>query len=128
MKAKLSITTLVFGFISAGACAPDSIAPRGNDTLAPPSDALAAKTSATSGAAVAIDDALSRLLPSLDPEVSESLQGPLIAVQATLKSRDLAALAGAISVARQALGQNPTFADDPDLVAISLALDAASGQ
>lgn len=113
-----------------GACGPDSTAPTVPRSAAKPPAAVAAKVNAT-GATVAIDDALTRLLGSLDAATSTSLKGPLIAVNAALKSRDAAALAGAIAIARQALVGPIALNDDraPDLAAIGLALDAAaSGQ
>lgn len=114
-----------------GACGSDLTAPREPYRVAPPPAVVAAKVDATTGATVAIEDVLTRLVGSFDAATSASLQGPLIAVSAALKSRDAAALTGAIAVARQALAGPAALNDDraPDLAAISLALDAAaSGQ
>jgi hypothetical protein len=111
-----------------GACGPDSTAPGEPRSAASPPTAVAAKVTVTGGATVAIDDALTRLLGSLDASTSTALKAPLIAVNAALKSRDAAALAGAIAVARQALAGPAALNDDraPDLAAIALALDAAA--
>jgi len=125
------VAGVVAGPLLAGACGPDSTAPGAPRSAAERPAAVAAKVSTTDGAAVAIDDALTRLLGSLDASTSASLKAPLIAVNAALKSRDAVALVGAIAVARQALARPAALNDDraPDLAAIALALDAAaSGQ
>lgn len=109
-----------------GACGPDPTAPRGSHDQASPLARLGTKTSVATSATLAIDDALTRLLGSLDEGTAAALKGPLTAVRATLGSGDRAALTGAIAVARQALGGCMPLADDPDLAAVSLALDAAA--
>ena len=74
------VAGVVAGPLLAGACGPDSTAPRAPRSAAEQPAAVAAKVSTTNGAAVAIDDALTRLLGSLDAATSASLKGPLIAV------------------------------------------------
>jgi hypothetical protein len=85
---------------------------------------------ASTDAVIAIDDALTRLLGSLDEETAGALKGPLTAIRAALISRDRGTLTGSLAVARLTLAGSAPRADDPDLAAISLALDAAaaSGQ
>jgi hypothetical protein len=122
---------VVAGPLLVGACGPDLTAPREPHRAAPPPAVVAAKVDATTVAVVAIEDAVTRLVGSLDAATAASLRGPLTAVNAALKSRDAAALTGSIAVARQALAGPAALNDDraPDLAAISLALDAAaSGQ
>ena len=90
--------------------------------------ALAAKGAGTTSPTIAIDDALSRIVESLDEATADALRGPLTAVKAALKSRDGAALDGALAVAWAALA-TPAAANDeraPDLAAIALALDAVA--
>ena len=109
-------------------CAREPTAPRPDVVVELPPAAVAAKASVSANPTIAIDDALNRVLGALDEETATSLKGPLTAVKATLKSRDLAALQGAILIARQALTA-PAAANDeraPDLAAIALALDAAA--
>ena len=121
---------VVAGPLLVGACGQDLTAPRESQGAAPPA-VVAARVDATTDATAAIEDALSRLVGSLDATTSASLRGPLTAVNAALKSRDAAALTGAIAVARRALAAPAALNDDraPDLAAIALALDAAaSGQ
>jgi len=128
MKAKLFMTTL--GLVVAplvNACGPDPTATSGSPDMTAPTSANAAKTSATITATIAIDDALTRLLESLDVDAALALKGPLTAVKAALQSRDAAALNGAIAVAREALAGDPLATDMADLAAIALALDAAAG-
>ena len=122
---------VVAGAMLIGACGSDLTAPRDPHRASLPPAVVAARVDATTGAAVAIDDVLTRLVGSLDAATSAALRGPLTAVDAALKSRDAAALTGSIAVARQALVEPAALNDDraPDLAAISLALDAAaSGQ
>ena len=121
MRALIALTLVLFG------CSSDPAAPSAR--VAQPDGAQAAKGS-TSGTSpvVAIDDALDRLLPSLDVETAEALKGPLTAIKAALITGNAGAVAGAAAVARAALSA-PVAADDeraPDLAAISLALDAAT--
>jgi len=114
-----------------GGCRPDPTAPGEPLNVAGSPAAVAARMSGTGDAAIAIEDALTRLLGSFDPVTSALLKGPLTAVDAALKNGNGAALAGAIAIARQALTQPGVLNDDraADLTAISLALDAAaSGQ
>jgi hypothetical protein len=122
---------VVVGPLLVGACGPDLTAPRETHRAVLPPAVVAAKVDATTGATVAIEDALTRLVGSLDAATAASLRGPLTAISAALKSRDAVALTGAIAVARQALAGPAALNDDraPDLAAISLAVDAAaSGQ
>jgi hypothetical protein len=77
---------------------------------------------------VAIDDALNRLVPSLDAETAGVLKGPLTAVKAALSTGNEGAIDGALAVATAALA-GPLAANDErvaDLTAIALALDAAT--
>lgn len=77
---------------------------------------------------VAIDDALERLVPSLDVETAGALRGPLTAVSAVLGTGNTDAINGALAVATAALS-GPMAANDEriaDLAAIALALDAAT--
>jgi hypothetical protein len=77
---------------------------------------------------VAIDDALNRLVPSLDVETADLLKGPLTAVKAALGTGNAGAVSGALAVATAALA-SPMAANDErvaDLTAIALALDAAA--
>ena len=89
----------------------------------------AAKGSTSKGSpVVAIDDALNRLIPSLDAETAGLLKGPLTAVKAALASGNAGATNGALAVATAALA-SPMAANDEriaDLAAIALALDAAT--
>ena len=94
----------------------------------PPARVSAAKTATTPSPMIAIDDAVARVVPSLDAATGSLVKGPLIAVAAALKAGDSAALRTAIVIARQALAR-PAAANDalaPDLDAIALALDAAA--
>ncbi|HEX6630347.1 MAG TPA: hypothetical protein VF048_04615 [Gemmatimonadaceae bacterium] len=118
----------VAGPLLASACGPDPTAPRETRIASPPPAAVAAKASTRTNATVAVDDALTRLLGSLDAATASSLNGPLIAIKAALKSGDAAALSGAVAVARNALAGPVALNDEraPDLVAISLAVDAAA--
>ena len=125
------VAGVVAGPLFVGACGPDPAAPGEPRSVVAPPAAMAAKVTGTGGAAVAIEDALTRLLGSFNAATSASLRGPLTAVNAALKSRDAVALAGAVAVARQALARPAALNSDraPDLAAIALALDAAaSGQ
>lgn len=122
---------VVAGPLLVGACGPDLTAPRESHRAVLPPAVVAAKVATTTDATVAIEDVLTRLVGSLDATTSASLRGSLTAVSAALKSRDAAALTGAIAVARQALVGPAALNNDraPDLAAISLAVDAAaSGQ
>jgi hypothetical protein len=122
------VAGVVAGPLLIGACGPDSTAPAEPRRPAELPAAVAAKGSTTGTATVAIEDALTRLVGSFDAATAASLKGPLTAVSATLKSGDLAALPGALAVARQVLA-SPLALNDaraPDLAAISLALDAAA--
>jgi len=122
---------VVAGPLLVGACGQDLTAPRDSHRAVLPPAVVAAKVATTTDATVAIEDALTRLVGSLDPATSASLRGPLTALSAALKSRDAAALTGLIAVARRALAEPAALNDDraPDLAAIALALDAAaSGQ
>ena len=77
---------------------------------------------------VAVDDALDRLIPSLDAETADALKGPLTAVKAALGTGNTDAISGALAVATAALS-SPMAANDEriaDLTAIALALDAAT--
>ena len=77
---------------------------------------------------VAFDDALDRLIPSLDAETADALKGPLTAVKAALGTGNTDAISGALAVATAALS-SPMAANDEriaDLTAIALALDAAT--
>ena len=82
----------------------------------------------TASPSVAIDDALNRLVPSLDAETAGVLKGPLTAVKAALSTGNEGAIDGALAVATAALAR-PLAANDErvaDLTAIALALDAAT--
>ena len=89
----------------------------------------AAKGSTSKGSpVVAIDDALNRLVPSLDAETAGLLKGPLTAVKAALGTGNAGAINGALAVATAAL-ERPMATNDEriaDLAAIALALDAAT--
>jgi hypothetical protein len=90
-------------------------------------EGLAARGQSTTST-IAIEDALSRILPGLDDATASALKGPLTAVQAALKQRDGAALQGAIALARETL-DGPAGAKEEqasDLAAIALALDASA--
>lgn len=110
------------------ACGSEPTAAPARRVADPPPAALAAKAAASASPIIAIDDALSRVIAGLDVKTANSLIGPLTAVRAALKSRDGAALRGAIAVARGALAGPAAANDDraPDLAAIALALDAAA--
>jgi|SRR5690349_1486126 len=110
-----------------GACGPDPTAPREPSDATPPAAAAAAKVSEANGTIVAIDDALTRLLGSLDAATAASLKGPLSAIKAALQTSDGAGLGGAITVARQAVN-GAAAPNDPDLAAISLVVDAAASR
>ena len=107
-------------------CGADPAAPSAR--VAQLDGAQAAKGSAGSASpVVAIDDALDRLLPSLDVETAGELKGPLAAIKTALTTGNTGAIRGAAAAARAALSA-PLAANDeraPDLAAISLALDAA---
>jgi hypothetical protein len=117
---------IAFSLLLVG-CSGDPASPSAR--AAQPDGAQAVKGSANNTSpAVAIDDALDRLLPSLDAETAKTLQGPLTAIKVALNTGNAGAVAGAAAVARAALS-DPIAADDeraPDLAAISLALDATT--
>jgi hypothetical protein len=115
----------VVGSTLLGACGPDPTSPRPHERVTPPSAAVATETAGTTGASAAIEDALTRLLPSLEPTTAELLKGPLLAVRSILRSQNNPALTDAISGVRAVLAHCAPLADDPDLAAIALALDAA---
>lgn len=73
----------------------------------------------------AIADAISRLLPSIDPESADALRGPLTAINTQIAKGSVTALASTIAAAREALEDAFAIAaDGPDLDAISLAIDS----
>jgi hypothetical protein len=114
--------------VALSACGSEPTVTRARVSADPPPAALAATVGASASPTIAIDDALSRIVSTLDAPTAASLKGPLTAVKAALKSRDAAALQGAIVVAREALASPAAANDDraPDLAAIALALDAAA--
>lgn len=132
MRAVIRMTLGVAGPLLVGACGIDPTAPRETSIphiASPPPTAVAAKASTkTTSATVTLDDALTRVLGSLDAPTATSLYGPLTTIKAALTSRDATALNGAVAVARNVLA-GPAALDDeraPDLAAIALALDAAA--
>ena len=96
-RSLIALAALVVG------CSNEPAAPRAHlDQL---NGALAAKRAPNdASAAVVIDDVLERLIPSLDAELAAELKGPLTAIKAALKTKDLAALAGATAVATRRSG------------------------
>ena len=124
---RVSSAVAVSTFVLSACGSEPTSAPPAAGAERPPAVA-AAMGGALANPTIAIDDALSRLIPALDAPTAALLTAPLRAVASALKSWDAAALKGAIAVARQALAR-PTAANDdraPDLAAIALALDAAA--
>ena len=132
MHAVIRMTLGVAGPLLVGACSTDPTAPRETSIAhvasAPPAAVAAKASTKTTSATVTLDDALNRLLGSLDAPTAKSLYGPLTAVKAALTSSNAAALNGAMAVARNALAGPAALNDEraPDLAAIALALDAAA--
>lgn len=120
--------TIAMSTVLLGAC--------GAEPSAPPAPAIATAVSATlvstpsaapNDPAIAIDDALSRVVAGMDVTTRKTLTGPLVAVRSALRAGDGAALRGAVAVALNALAL-PVAANDaraPELATIALALDAA---
>jgi len=73
----------------------------------------------------AISDAISRILPAIDPTSADALRGPLTAVNAQVTNNNATALRVAIAATREALEvARAILADGPDLDAIGLAIDS----
>ena len=73
----------------------------------------------------AITDAISRILPSINPASADELRGPLTSINNQLASRNSTALLAAIRVAREELQVALAVPEDgPDLDAIALAIDS----
>jgi len=97
--------------------------PDASRMIAPPAGVNAAKSS--SSGSPAITDAISRILPSIDPASADELRGPLTSINNQLASRNTTALLAAIEVARAELQVALAVPDDgPDLDAIALAIDS----
>lgn len=127
-RASMSVASVAISSAVLCACGSEPIAVASHATPDAPAAVFAAKAADAPSPTIAIDDALSRLLPALDASTAASLKAPLIAIGTALKSGDAAALRAAITVARQALARAATVngALAPDLDAVGLSLDAAA--
>jgi hypothetical protein len=101
------------------------------ETPAPVPPALVASPADLDAVAAAVDDAVTRLVPSLDGAAGQALRSELDAVAAALAARDAAALAGATRQAADALmGARPSGAGGSPLLLhldlIGLVLDRAA--
>ena len=116
------MTAAAIGLALAGAgCGRDG--PGASQMVAPPTAVNAAKSS--SSGSPAITDAISRILPAIDPASADELRGPLTSINNQLAARNSAALLAAIKVARDELQVALAVPDDgPDLDAIALAIDS----
>ena len=114
-------TAAAIGLALGAGCGPDG--PDASRMIAPPTGVNAAKNS--SSGSPAITDAISRILPSIDPASAGELRGPLTSINNQLAARNSAALLAAIKVARDELQVALAVPDDgPDLDAIALAIDS----
>ena len=79
----------------------------------------------TTASAPAISDAISRILPAIDPASADALRGPLTAIAKQVSAGNAMALNAAIEAAREAIVvASAVDADAPDLDAVALAIDS----
>ena len=116
-----SVSPVVLGSLVIIACSGEPTTP----PLLPPVLAVKAPNNEVPPL-VAVDDALQRLLPTLDAATARSLSGPLTTISVVLnsKTKDYAALKGAIAAANAALAIALARNDEsaPDLGAIALVI------
>ena len=82
-----------------------------------------AKSSAPSAPAIA--DAISRILPAIDPASADALRGPLTSIGNQVAAGNVTALRAGIAAARAALVVASSIDTDiPDLDGVALAIDS----
>ena|SRR5215213_4905669 len=75
--------------------------------------------------APAIGDAISRILPAIDPASADALRGPLTTISNQITAGNTTALRAGIAAAREALvAASSIDTDIPDLDAVALAIDS----
>lgn len=115
----MAVIGLAVGSASCSADRPDA-----SGVVGPANVQVNAAKSVSAGSP-AISDAISRILPAIDPSSADALRGPLTAINLQVGGRNAIALRAAISAARKQLQVAFAVRDDgPDLDAIGLAIDS----